>query len=226
MQRQKDKPTIQGEIECALKKLCGLDIRINYAGRTDAQVHAIGQVIDFTLPNFFDTAALKRALNALINPHIRVIKASIANDNFHARYSCIFRDYMYIIDTADVCMPFFRNYVWHVPRLNVSKLAEIKDTFVGWKNFGAFSKSSSSYGNLQRFIKYIRIKQKGHFIFVFTRGNAFLRGMVRFIVGAMVAYAQGKLNKNEIECALDGKTMHLATIKAPACGLYFKRAIY
>nr|WP_291490388.1 tRNA pseudouridine(38-40) synthase TruA [Desulfurella sp.] len=224
MQRQKDKPTIQQSLEEALTRIFGSDIRINYAGRTDTGVHALSQVVDFEASKSFNLEVLKRALNALLPLDIRIKKAFFADDNFHSRYSCIFRDYVYIINTADVCMPFLRNYVWHVPKLNIFRLEEIKDLFVGNKNFSVFSKASSTK-TPNRFVKYVRIKQKGFIVAVFIRANAFLRGMVRLIVGTMVSYAKGKTTRDEIIQSLNGK-MSLHLLKAPACGLYFKRAIY
>ncbi len=224
MQIQKNKRTIQGEIQFALKKLFGFCITINYAGRTDAGVHALGQVIDFYTDKFLDAQVLKKALNALLKPQIRVLSVRIVPENFHSRYSCIFRDYVYIINTAEVCMPFLKNYVWHVPKLNILKLNEVKNLFVGFKDFGAFSKSSKN-NKTQRFIQYIRIKQKNAFVAIFIRGHSFLRGMVRLIVGTMVAYAKGIVSSSQIVYALNN-ALSLSTIKAPASGLYFKRAIY
>ncbi|MGC8791044.1 MAG: tRNA pseudouridine(38-40) synthase TruA [Desulfurella sp.] len=225
MQRQSDKPTIQQSLEDILNKLFCANIHINYAGRTDRGVHALSQVVDFEALKLFDLEVLKRALNALLPADIRVLKAYLVDDNFHSRYSCIFRDYVYIINTADVCMPFLKNYVWHVPKLNISRLKEIKDLFVGKKDFAVFSKTSTGRAT-NRFVKYIRIKQKGFIVAIFIRSNAFLRGMVRLIVGTMVSYAKGKTTKDEIIRSFNGGKLPLSLLKAPACGLYFKRAIY
>lgn len=224
MQRQKNKPTIQESIECALGVLFGVDIKINYAGRTDSGVHALGQVVDFSAEKLLDLNVLKRALNALLPPQIRIMKALLVKDDFHSRYSCIFRDYVYIINTAEVCMPFLTNYVWHVPKLNISKLDEVKDLFVGYKNFASFSKASKGK-NTNRLVDYIRIKQKGFFVLIFIRANAFLRAMVRLIVGTMVSYSRGLITKDQIEQVFE-QSVSLHKLKAPACGLYFKRAIY
>lgn len=224
MQRQKHKPSVQQELEAALKKLFNCNISINYAGRTDAGVHALGQVVDFYVEKTLDVQVIKKALNALLKPQVRVLGACLVSDAFHARHSCIFRDYVYIINIADVCMPFLKNYVWHVPKLDISKLVEVKDLFVGYKNFIFFAKSSKNK-QTYRFIKYIRFKQKGSFVIFFIRGQSFLRGMVRQIVGAMVAYSKGMLSAEEIKNALNGSYRQNA-LKAPACGLYFKRAIY
>lgn len=224
MQIQKNNSSVQQEFESALKKLFDFNVSINYAGRTDAGVHALGQVVDFYVEQTLDVKVIKKALNALLKPQIRVLSVYLVPDVFHARHSCIFRDYVYIINTADVCMPFLKNYVWHVPKLDMSKLLEIKDLFIGYKNFVFLSKDSKGK-QTYRFIKYIRFKQKGHFVIFFIRGQSFLRGMVRLIVGAMVAYSRCILSTEAINNTLNG-TYRQNSLKAPACGLYFKRAIY
>ncbi len=224
MQRQKNKPTIQQSLEYALKQLFGADININYAGRTDTGVHALGHVVDFFADKPLDLSVVKRALNALLPSQIRVTGVFLASDDFHSRYSCIFRDYVYIINTAEVCMPFLKNYVWHVPKLNISRLDEVKGLFVGYKDFAPFSKASMGK-NTNRLIQYVRIKQKSFFVMIFIRANAFLRGMVRLMVGTMVSYSRGLITKDQIMQIFERSgSSHL--LKAPACGLYFKRAIY
>lgn len=187
-------------------------------------MHALGQVVDFFAVKSLDVSVVKRALNALLPPQIRIMSAFLVSDDFHSRYSCIFRDYVYIINTAEVCMPFLKNYVWHVPKLNISRLDEVKDLFVGYKNFASFSKASMDK-NTNRFVEYVRIKQKDFFVIIFMRANAFLRAMVRLIVGTMVSYARGSITKDQIEQVFE-KPKSLNLLKAPACGLYFKRAIY
>ncbi|MGB9755548.1 MAG: tRNA pseudouridine(38-40) synthase TruA [Desulfurella sp.] len=224
MQIQKNKFTVQQEVESALKKLFDFNVSINYAGRTDAGVHALGQVVDFYIDKTLDVQVIKKALNALLKPEVRVLGAYRVPDVFHSRYSCIFRDYVYIINTADVCMPFLKNYVWHVPKLNISRLLDVKDLFVGYRNFVFLSKGSKNK-QTYRFVKYIRFKQKGYFAIFFIRGQAFLRGMVRLIIGAIVAYARGIISIEQIENTLTA-TYRQNSLKAPACGLYFKRAIY
>ena len=187
-------------------------------------MHALGQVVDFFATKSLNLSVVKRALNALLPAQIRVMSACLVSDDFHSRYSCIFRDYVYIINTAEVCMPFLKNYVWHVPKLNISRLDEVKGLFVGYKNFASFSKTAMGK-NTNRFVEYIRVKQKGFLVMIFIRANAFLRGMVRLIVGTMVSYSRGLITKDQIEQVFEKpKSSHL--LKAPACGLYFKRAIY
>ena len=187
-------------------------------------MHALGQVVDFFATKSLNLSVVKRALNALLPAQIRVMSACLVSDDFHSRYSCIFRDYVYIINTAEVCMPFLKNYVWHVPKLNISRLDEVKGKFVGYKNFASFSKTSMDK-NTNRFVEYVRVKQKGFLVMIFIRANAFLRGMVRLIVGTMVSYSRGLITKDQIEQVFEEpKSSHL--LKAPACGLYFKRAIY
>lgn len=222
MQRQKDRRTIQGEIEKALELLYGFKTTINYAGRTDAGVHALGQVIDFSIHDKLKKDTIQNALNAILPHDIRVLKVELADDNFHSRYSCFFRDYVYIIDTAEVCMPFYRNFVWHLPKLNVNMVLRKKNIFEGFHNFENFSKKPT--GVRAKLIKYIRIRQKGSFILFFIRGNSFLRGMVRFIVGAIVSMCKELVSVENINSAFNGH--HVALIKAPAKGLYFKRALY
>lgn len=224
MQRQKDKPTIQESLESALNKLFGFDIKVNYAGRTDAGVHALAQTVDFYAYKF-DEKIIKKALNAILCDEIRIIDAKLVSDSFHSRYSCIFRDYVYIIDTSEVCMPFLNKYVWHVPLLDVKKLLEIKSLFVGLHDFSQFSKRCV-HQNTNRNILYIRVKQKAQFAIIFIRGRSFLRSMIRLIVGAMVAYTRGYISASSIKAELSDEKLTHNLIKASPSGLYFKRAIY
>nr|WP_272943635.1 tRNA pseudouridine(38-40) synthase TruA [Hippea alviniae] len=221
-QIQPNDRTVQGEIERALSVIFKQEIRINYAGRTDSRVHAFGQVIDFSLPFFIDNESLKKALNSLLDKDIRILKVFSVSDDFHSRYLAKAREYLYFIFTGEVLPPFLRNYVWHRRDVNVEKIRQMTHLFVGRRDF-RFVANEPNDKNCVREVHFFRVKRIRNFVVFHVRANAFLRGMVRNMVGLSVFFSSNDLQKDSAGNIIFEDVPYF---KAPANGLFLRRVIY
>ncbi|HOJ50051.1 MAG TPA: tRNA pseudouridine(38-40) synthase TruA [Spirochaetota bacterium] len=190
-QIQTSDPTVQGLIENAISKVYNQTIKTFTSGRTDTGVHAIMQVISFKTDKNIPEDGLKKALNSLLPPQIRVNKVKYENKSFHARFSAKSREYMYVIyNNDDVCPPFFYRYVWHVRgKIKIRKLKKTLKYLKGEHDFSSFSERTEKDNHVRKIIS-IKVKKKGKFIYIFIKGNAFLRRMVRVIIGTCVGIAK------------------------------------
>ena len=229
-QRQENADTIQGHIEAGLADIEGRCVTVYGAGRTDAGVHAFGQVASFTLEHLIDTPALLRALNAKLPLAIRVLSVEEVDPGFHAQYAAKKKHYRYRIDRAMVANPIERRYAWHVRELlDISKMAVAARMLVGRHDFSAFQtgnkkvKISSTF----RTIFELGIQEESNQILaVDVEGSGFLRYMVRAIVGTLVEIGTGRLEAEEISAILDSSSRHRAGPTAPAHGLFLMSVDY
>jgi tRNA pseudouridine38-40 synthase len=224
-QSQKGGGAIQDVIEAAFLGVCGRPVRIVGAGRTDAGVHALGQVFHADLPpDSLAPQILRRALNARLPPSIRILRAAQTTAAFHARFSAISKVYRYTLHTGEVLPPFFHNRAWHVPTaLDMTTLRAAATLFRGTRNFAAFSANRGKpMENPVRTIHMITISKKGRVIAVDIEGDGFLYKMVRMIVAAMVRHAQGRETAADIAHALE-KGHPTSRFVAPAGGLTLVR---
>lgn len=190
-QKQEAQRTVQGEIEQALKIIFKASISLYCAGRTDTGVHALHQVVSFEpIANIkIPLKKLHIALNALLPKDICILKVQQESTSFHARFSPKKRTYLYVIDTAINSSPFKMNYVWHCPQLkNWKKLKKALKYFQGEHHFGSFCEKPSGI-NLVRTIYNIKVKKKKNLLFIYISGNAFLRRMIRILIGTSVSIA-------------------------------------
>lgn len=215
--------TVQGELEKALEALYKIPVKTMTAGRTDTGVHAIHQVVSYKVKQELPNRGIKKALNSLLPPDIRIHNVSNESKQFHARFSPHKRTYMYIVYNAEICPPFLRNYVWQVhEKINLKKLKKAAKILVGTHDFKSFCEKSGKENHV-RTLHNIKVKKKGEYIYIFVEGNAFLRRMIRCIVGAIVTVSQ-KQNINEkilseiLEYKNRGKNPFPT---APPTGLYF-----
>ncbi len=217
--------TIQEILEKALTRIFKEPIRINYAGRTDAGVHAFCQVIDFAPPFFIDKDALKKGLNSVLPKDIRVFKVFEVKDSFHSRYSAKFREYVYFVFNGNVLPPFWKDYVWHVPlRLDIERIKEFVHVFVGKKDF-SFVANEPKNKSCVREVYFFRVKRLKNFVIFHVRANGFLRGMVRNMVGLAVGYSLMRLQKDESGNIIFN-VGNVKSFKAPAKGLFLRRVGY
>ena len=212
-------------MEKALHKIFKTSIRINYAGRTDAGVHAFGQVIDFLPPFFISPYALFKGLNSILPKDIRILKVFEVNNDFHSRYSAKFREYMYFVFNGNVLLPFLNNYVWHVPfKLDIEKLREFVCGFVGRRDFLLFSNESNGK-NCVREVYFFRVKRFRDFVIFHIRANGFLRGMVRNMVGLAIGYSLMRLQK-DASGNIIFNVGNVKSFKAPSKGLFLRKVGY
>ncbi|MBN2409227.1 MAG: tRNA pseudouridine(38-40) synthase TruA [Candidatus Aminicenantes bacterium] len=224
-QRQPDKRTVQGVIEKALAKLCGKRIAVAGAGRTDAGVHAQGQVASFEAALRLQGDALRRALNALLPGDVRILSAGSAPPGFHARRSARSKVYRYRILNSPRISPFLLRYVLHWPGpLDLERMADGAERFKREADFSAFSSNRLLYP--VRRVRRSEIQKRGSQIIFTIEADGFLRYMVRTIVGTLIEAGRGKVEPRAIEDLFAGRKRTLKSPTAPARGLCLVKVVY
>lgn len=221
--------TVQGELESALKRLTTQPLRVVAAGRTDAGVHATGQVVSLTAPVQWHADRLRQALNAILPVDMWVAAASPADDSFHARYDAVARGYAYRVGTRDVARsPFLRRWCWPLEEtVSLVALNDAAGRFIGTHSFRAFAKS----GQPQRgdrcavHVAQWRGWSPGGVLFHVV-ANRFLHHMVRYMVGTMIDVARGRRRPEDVDDLLAGAAGLVTSRPAPAEGLYLTRVYY
>lgn len=225
-QIQPDRPTIQGELEAALRSVTSTTTRIIGGGRTDAGVHALGQVISFPVEWNHPLEDLQNALNASLPPDIAVKEIAEAPDGFHARYSAKGRHYRYSLFSSRVRAPLLERYAWRVDRdLALERLQAVSDCIVGEHDFGAFGESPSGDSTVRAVLS-AEWRREGRLLVWDVRANAFLRRMVRTLVGTMVWVATDRLSLESFEGLLGAPDRSAAAPPAPPSGLCLVEVLY
>jgi tRNA pseudouridine38-40 synthase len=237
-QVQKNRLTIQGVIEDRIFKITGEQSRIIGASRTDAGVHALGQVAAFRTESRLDPETIKRALNALLPQDIRVLDASEVDDSFNPRDSAVKKSYFYIIANQRESSAFIYRYAWIIqPPLELKSMVEAAQVLIGTHDFSSFMGTGSSIKDPVRKIFSLSIERlekidfmtaglKGNFIKIGIEANGFLRHMVRNIVGTLVEIGRGRFTADRIKEILESHDRRLAGPTAPASGLFLERIVY
>ena len=228
-QSQAHRDTVQDRLELAFAKLCGGQrILVHGSGRTDAGVHARGQVAHADVPDFWrhDPEQSRAALNANLPPEIRVREARFVSEAFHARFAARGKIYRYRIWNSPVFDPFEIGRAWHFPGdLNSSVLRQAASRIIGQHDFAAFSanrghRPASTVRTIRRFV----VQQRGSLFTLDVEGNGFLYKMVRLLTGSLVRCAQGRAPLEWIDELLAGRSK--TSFAAPAEGLYLMRVLY
>jgi len=229
-QKQKQGPTIQGLIEDVLRRILGHKVKLRAAGRTDAGVHALGQVAHFHTTSKRDLETLFRALNALLPKDIAVLRVEEMDFKFHAQYHALRKTYFYQIYNHPVRNPVLRLYSWWVPEsLDLSAMRACLPYLVGEKDFASFRKSGTDLKSTVRTIYEARIKRAvgmAHVLRFEITGRGFMRYMVRNIVGALVEVGRGRLGPEDFKALLEARDRSLAPPPAPPQGLFLKEIYY
>src|SRR5580704_6492872 len=206
-QIQANKPTIQGEIVAVLRRLTQENVQLLGAGRTDAGVHALGQVGSFRTQSALSAGEFQRALNALLPPSIRIVNAEEKGPDFSARWSAKGKVYRYRIYRRKVLPPMLWRYVLHYPfPLDEGAMKEATARFVGIHDFSSFAASTGSEDddkerNMEReiFSAELTRSEDGEELWFTVHGRSFLRYMVRKMVGALLEVGRGKLAPDDID---------------------------
>lgn len=228
-QRQINGPTVQQHLEEALEAVLGEPIAITGASRTDAGVHATGQVAHFDWgARQIPVAGLVRALNSTLPEAIAVRSAASAGDDFHARFSAAAKDYRYLIDNGPVRSPLRRRVCWWLSApLDLEAMREGARHLVGEHDFAAFRASGCQAQTTVREIFGIRISALPEsLVSVDVRGNAFLRNMVRIVAGTLAEVGRGRLTPRDVEAILASRDRTRGGQTAPARGLTLRRVHY
>ena len=226
-QSQKNGLAIQDVIEKALKKVFQKNIRIVLSSRTDAGVHAKGQVFHFDIDKKIDEYKLKGGLNANLPKDIHIIKVQKVSDDFHARYSVKSKTYEYIINTGEYDV-FLNNYAYQCRyELDINKIKKCAKLFEGKHDFSSFNTSTyKEKPNQVRTIHEFKVIQKGKIIKIKVTGDGFLRNMVRIMVGSLIEVGRGKKEIAEIKDMLKNPKKDTRRYNISPSGLYLVKIKY
>lgn len=226
-QVQNNAETVQGKLQQALQIVLRQPIKIQGASRTDAGVHAVGQVASFGFSEFIDPHKLTRSLCALAGPHIAVTKVEAVNDNFNARFAATGKHYVYKVLNRRASSPLLRETTWHVASpLNLELMRRCASQLVGTHDFAGFRSSDCERHSTERTITAVDIVVEGAVIEIHVRGTAFLKNMVRIIAGTLVDISRGALHDDTIDILFNSKDREQAGRTAPACGLTLQEVFF
>ena len=226
-QRQREDNTIQQRVEDALYMLTGKKTAVHSAGRTDAGVHALGQVAHFDTQAKIPPDKYSFALNALLPPDIRIRKSAQAADRFHARFNAKRKRYRYVVFNAPHASALLSNRSMHVPvPLDIEKMRSAAVYLIGEHDFSAFTSAQLRMKNKVRTIYGIKISKQKEKIAIDVVGNGFLYNMVRIIVGTLIYVGQGKLSPEDMPGILESRDRRRAGITAKPQGLFLAEVRY
>lgn len=235
-QRQSNGVSIQALVEDALAPIESGPIAVVGAGRTDAGVHALGQVASVRLSSSIAPSALERALNARLPAAVRVRGVAAAPVDFHARFSATSKLYRYRIRQAPAVGPFEYRYAWHVPQLiDTQAMGAAARGLLGRHDFASFQASGSDVETTERTILDVRVEaanatgdgdEQGRLVTIEVEADGFLRHMVRVIAGTLVEVGLGRRSSADIGAALAARDRRRAGPTAPARGLFLVRVRY
>ncbi|MBN2134601.1 MAG: tRNA pseudouridine(38-40) synthase TruA [Acidobacteria bacterium] len=231
-QKQKEDVTIQSILEDKLKQLFTHHQTVHGSGRTDAGVHAVGQVAHFNRPVKFDLPTLHRAMSALLPDDIRVISVADVNSDFHSRFSAVSKTYLYTIDLNPIASPFNRNYSLHYTEaIDIKVLKQCLDSIRGTHDFRLFTTPNAiaeNEGSTVREVFDADYFQSGGYLFLKFSGQGFLRYMVRILTGFLLRAASGKISAEDFKSVLNGIVPDLppAQFKVKPQGLFLVRVEY
>jgi len=225
--RQPRVRTVEGVLTEALGRLLGEEPKLSVAGRTDAGVHAEGQVASFTAPGDIDLERARRALNRMLGPEIAIRRARRAPEGFDARFSASGREYRYDIETSDTPDPFAARFVWHRPgALAVPAMRAAARSLIGEHDFASFCRAADPPASTVRNLRTLSVNVRGTRVGVRAQADAFLHQMVRSLVGTLVRVGEGRLDPAGVAAILAARDRAGAGTIAPAQGLSLLRVRY
>lgn len=218
--RQPNVTTVQGDLEDALGRLLRRDVETVGAGRTDAGVHALGQVVTVAdAPEDVDEIKLRDSLNAMLSPSIAVSSVTRARGDFHARFSALSRMYVYAVLVGETPDPFLaRTTMYHPEPLDVAAMNEAAGALVGQHDFSSFGRVPEG-ASAERLLYELRCWQTGGVLRIRARANAFIQQMVRSLVGTLIHVGEGRRRPDEMPGILDARDRSAAGPVAPPHGL-------
>ncbi len=226
-QRQKNGLSVQECIETVCEEICSSRCTAHGAGRTDAGVHAAGQVASVRVPTELPPRKIRKALNSLLPPEIRIASVRRAPFDFHASTDAISKSYRYLLLTGPVRSPFAPFYAaWTPFKLSVAPMREAAGLLVGRHDFRSFQASGSSVRTTEREVLALDVRRGGGLVSIVASADGFLRQMVRIIVGTLIEVGRGKLDPDEVGRILQERDRRLAGPTAPAGGLTLMRVEY
>lgn len=225
-QMQGELRTVQGELSKALSLIEGRDVVVHGSGRTDAGVHAQGQVASVVLLKEISAEKLRAAINGNVGKDVRVMDAQLVADEFHARYSALEKTYLYRVVNGPVMSPFWLRYAHQDARaFDLERMRTCAESFLGAHEWTAFSSAQSDAETKTRTINCLMIQERVDerascpIIEMTVSADGFLRYMVRSIAGTLMAVARGEMDNELVMRAINKGDRSLVGATAPACGL-------
>lgn len=226
-QKQPTKLNIQGEIERAIREITGEEVDLIASGRTDAGVHALGQVANFRTNSNIPIEKFPIALNTKLKRSIRIINAEEVEERFHSRYNCKRKTYRYIINNSENGTAIYRNLEYNFSlRLDVEKMNKAVKFFIGEHDFKGFKASGTSSKSSVRTIYEAKVYRENGRVIIELTGNGFLYNMVRIISGTLIEVGIGKILPEEIEDIIKSGERERAGKTLPPNGLYLVNVEY
>ncbi len=227
-QKQPNKLNIQGEIERAIKQITGEEVDLTASGRTDAGVHALGQVANFKTNSELPIEKFPIALNANLKKSIVIKSAEEVEERFHSRLTCKRKTYRYVINNSKYGTAIYRNLETHIPmKLDIQKMQQAVKYFEGEHDFKAFKASGTSSKSSVRTIYKAEVINAGNEkIYIELTGNGFLYNMVRIIAGTLVDVGLGKIEPEDIKKIINSQKRENAGKTLPPQGLYLVKVEY
>ena len=224
-QRQKNYDSVQAKLETVLEEILKTPILIKGAGRTDAGVHAYGQVCHFDSPQLVPEQNLKRILNKKLQPYIYVKEVKYVDESFHARINAQKKEYHYFINIGEYD-PTKADYMYFFNRkLDIDKIKEAMTYVIGTHDFKSFSKNHE-IENTIRTIEQFDLKIIDDVLEFIIIGNGFMYNMVRIIMAILIKIGEGKFEPIHMQEIIDGTNRKFAPWVAPSCGLYLWKVYY
>jgi tRNA pseudouridine38-40 synthase len=227
-QVQESDVTVQGVLEQAAKALSGEDVRVHGAGRTDAGVHAKGQVAHVDFARAYRTDQVRDAMNAHLRPHqVCVLSAEVVADNFEARFSAIKRHYLYRIINRRADLALDLGHAWRVPRpLDDGKMHRAAQQLLGRHDFTTFRAAECQAKSPEKTLDQLDVVRDGDNVNILTSARSFLHNQVRSMVGSLMWVGDGRWSEQDLKRALDAKDRTACGPVAPPDGLYLIRVDY
>lgn len=226
-QKQPNKLNIQGSIERAIEEITGVKVDLNASGRTDAGVHALGQVANFKTDSNLPIDKFPIAINSKLKKSIRILNAEEVDDRFHSRLTCKRKTYRYVINNTTIGSAIYRYLETHIPqKLDVNEMSKAVKYFEGEHDFRAFKASGTSSKSSVRTIYEAKVYKIDEKIYIELTGNGFLYNMVRIIAGTLVDVGLGKIKATDIPDIITQGKRELAGKTLPPNGLYLVKVEY
>ncbi|HEV7346363.1 MAG TPA: tRNA pseudouridine(38-40) synthase TruA [Devosia sp.] len=227
-QRQADQPSVQQALEEAIKAMSGEFVTTQAAGRTDAGVHALGQVAHVDLSKAWDPFRIREALNYhLRQVPVAIIAAEAVGDDFEARFSALARHYEYRILTRRAPPVIERNHVWHIPKtLDTDAMDHAAGLILGLHDFTTFRSSQCQANSPLRTLDKFSVRQEPDHVVISASARSFLHHQVRSMVGSLRMVGEGKWSPADFRAALDARDRRRCGAMAPAAGLYLTQVDY
>jgi tRNA pseudouridine38-40 synthase len=227
-QIQDNGPTVQGVLAAAIKGFCGQKVGVYGAGRTDAGVHALGQVAHVDLARDWDARVVRDAINAHLRPHpVAVINAEQAPEAFDARFSAVKRHYLYRIINRRADLTFERGRAWRVVRLlNTTAMQAAAQRLVGRHDFTTFRNVECQAKSPVKTLDQLDVHRMRDDVHIIAAARSFLHTQVRSMVGALALVGEGKWTADDLSAALEQRDRKACAPVAPPDGLYLSRVEY